>query len=183
MCQVMVRTLAKAALILSITGGMLCATTLENLTVDQMVQKSHLIVRGKAASASVVQRGTLLYTVHRIQVAEWVKGQGGQTVDVYVPGGTLGRLRQTFAGAPKLDPGIEYVVFVWTGKTGINHIIGLSQGLFNVKVNLNGETVLTRGALDAHVVDGTGKEVDSDSISLSYRELRAKVGRSGAAVR
>jgi hypothetical protein len=159
------------------------ATTLERLTVEEMTAKSHLIVRATVGGQTVEQRGSIVYTVYSLKVSETLKGEPSPTVQVSVPGGTIGRVRQSYAGTPTLQSGAEYVVFIWKGKTGILHIIGLSQGLFDLKVNAVGETVLTRGVLDAELVDKNGKQVQSQSVVLTLDSLRRTARTAGAAVR
>jgi hypothetical protein len=159
------------------------ATTLERLSLEEMAAKSHIIVRATVLGQAATQRGTLVYTNYSIKVTEKLKGDAGATLIVSVPGGTIGRVRQSFAGTPTMKSGAEYVVFIWKGKSGILHIIGLSQGLFDLKLNQAGEVVLTRGVLDAQLVDRTGKEVQSQSLELTLDRLRRMVRSTEGAVR
>ena len=159
------------------------ATTLEKLSLEEMATKSHIIVRATVLGQAATQRGTLVYTNYSIKVTEKLKGDAGATLVVSVPGGTIGRVRQSFAGTPTMKTGAEYVVFIWKGKSGILHIIGLSQGLFDLKLNQAGEIVLTRGVLDAQLVDKTGKEVQSQSLELTLDRLRGMVRSTEGAVR
>jgi hypothetical protein len=168
---------------LTIAVGTVSATTLERLSLDEMIQKSHLIVRGKVLGGTAVQRGSMIYTVYRVEVTERLKGQCPAVVEVQVPGGTYGRLRQTFAGTPRLEAGTDRVLFIWTGKSGIHQIIGLSQGLFDIKLNQAGEATLIRGAIDAQMVDNEGKAVPPAPVSMTLRELRERLGRAGVALR
>jgi hypothetical protein len=146
------------------------------MNVDEMVAQSTAIVRGKVAGAQGVVIGKTIHTQYRVQVGETLKGTAGATVDIVVPGGTLGGMRQTIAGAPKLDVGTEYVVFVWTGKSGRSQILGLSQGLFDVKKSASGEIVLQRSATDARVVDGQGREVEDRGTVLKLADLMGRLG-------
>lgn len=157
----------------------LCATTLERLSLDEMIGKSTSIVRGKVAGESAVQRGGMIYTSYRIEVAGTLKGKAVSGLEVSVPGGALRGIRQSFAGTPHLDAGHEYVIFVWTSSKGINHIIGLSQGLFDVVLNSKGETILRRGPAEARMVDGSGREVPSGPLQLTFGELEQRVRAAG----
>jgi hypothetical protein len=168
----------QSVLALFLAAG-LGATTLERLTVDQMVEKSTSIVRGKVLSASPVQRGSLIYTVYRVQVAEWIKGSSTKTTaEVYVPGGLINGRRQSIAGAPALELGAEYVVFVWQSPSGTPHIIGLSQGVLSVKMSTSAgtaEAVLSRGPIeDAQVVDNNGQPASDSGLKLSLGNLRTR---------
>lgn len=161
--------------VLLLAGISLVATTLEQLSVDDMVRKSTSILRGKVVASAPMQRGNVIYTSYRFQVTERLKGEATQTVELAVPGGRFGQLRQTIPGAPQLDAGKEYVVFVWTGPSGTNHILGLSQGLFDVQRGSNGELVLKRAAADARMLDKQGREVHDEAVTLDMKTLQRKV--------
>lgn len=161
--------------VLLLAGIGLLATTLEQLSVDDMVRKSTSIVRGKVVASAPMQRGNLIYTSYRFQVTERLKGEAGQTLELAVPGGRFGQLQQTIPGAPQLDAGKEYVVFVWTGPSGTNHILGLSQGLFDVQRGINGEVILKRSASDARMLDRQGREIQDEAVTLGWKTLQRKV--------
>lgn len=166
--------------ILAIACASLFATTLEKLSLDDMVQKSTSIVRGKVVATSSYQRGSLIYTSYQLRVSERIKGQAPDLLEVSVPGGNYGKFHQTIPGAPTLLPGQEYVVFVWTGSKGINHIIGLCQGLFTVGLDAKGQTTLSRGASNAEMLDSTGRTVTDEALSMSLRDLTQRVKAQGA---
>jgi len=159
------------------------ATTLERLSLEEMAAKSHIIVRATVVGQAAVQRGSLVYTVYSLKVSEKLKGEAASPLEVSVPGGTIGRTRQTFAGTPTLKTGSEYVVFAWRGRSGILHIIGLSQGLFDLKLNPAGEAVLTRGPVEAQLVDKSGQTVQSAPVSLTLDRLRRVIRSTEGAVR
>lgn len=164
-------------------AGSLCATTLERLSLDDMIGKSTSIVRGKVVRSGAVQRGATIYTAYRLEVAETLKGQAVTSLEVSVPGGLLHGLRQSFAGTPHLDAGSEYVIFVWTSSTGIHHIIGLSQGLFDVVKNAKDESVLRRGPAETRMVDAVGREVSSAPLHMTLSELQQRVKSAGGAIK
>ena len=130
-------------LICALAAGTASATTLQMLSTDQMIRQSTAIVRAKVTGSSTIARGSAIYTVYRLSVEETLKGSG--TFDsVSVPGGALGGLRQMVSGAPSLAIGQDYVIFLWTSRSGLTQIIGLSQGLFSVTLDSSGDGVLTR---------------------------------------
>lgn len=163
-----------------ILAGVLCATTLQRLSLDEMVRDSTSIVRAKAAVAGASQHGSLIYTAYRLTILETLKGKQVATMDVVVPGGRVGGLRQTIPGAPHLASGKEYVVFVWTSKQGVNHIIGLSQGLFDVVKDAKGNLTLKRSATDARMLDGAGRVVRDEALTVDMNALLRKVRGSVA---
>ena len=153
-------------------------TTLEQLSLDQMIAKSSFIFRGKAIGTSTSSGGAVLYTRYRFQVTETLKGTLPMTVDIDVPGGTNGRQVQTITGAPVLTQGTEYVVFVWTNSRKQNLILGLSQGLFATKME-TGKLMLLRGVSQAPMVDSHGRPVDDGGMRLGLSVLRDKVKEAG----
>lgn len=151
------------------------ATTLEKLSVDDMVSKSTAIVRGRSLGSATTQRGSVIYTVYRLQVTEVLKGSSSATTEVYVPGGIYGGFKQSFAGSPALVPNTDYVIFLWTSPKGVTQVIGLGQGVFEVKASATGEAVLSRGPLEADMVDGTGRSVEDQGLKLTLGRLTQRV--------
>ncbi len=162
-----VRLLASTLL----AGLLLSATSLEKLSMEQLVERSTAIVQGKVLDSATIKRGSVIYTTYRIQVAKVHKGSAPATLEVSVPGGQFGGYRQSFSGTPRLESGAEYVIFVWTSRSGINHTIGLAQGVFDVKSTAGGQTWLTRGAIDAFMLDASGKEAQDKGFSIPMSRL------------
>ena len=160
---------------LLLLAAALSAATLERLSLDEMIQKSTAIIRGRVTSSYGAPRGSIIYTHYRIQAIDRWKGPEGAELDVVVPGGVAGGLRQTFSGAPKLAPGAEYVLFLWTGSSGLTHVIGLSQGVFSVKQDAAGEAVAWRPAAPEMMLDGSGQVVRDAPMSLRLKDLRVRV--------
>jgi hypothetical protein len=155
---------------------LLPAATLEKLSLDEMAQKSTAIVRGRVLGSYTAQRGSIIYTHYRVQVAETWKGAGAAELDVVVPGGAIRGLRQTFAGAPTLAPNAEYVLFLWTGASGLTRVIGLTQGIFTVAKGANGETVAVRPAATETMIDpATGRSVKDEAVTLRVADLHQRV--------
>ncbi len=155
------------------------AATLEQLSLDDMIQKSTAIVRARPVSAYSAKHGSLIYTHYRVQVSESWKGASVETQDVVVLGGLLNGLRQSFPGSPSLTIGSEYVLFLWTGRSGLTHIIGLSQGLFSLTTGPKGEVLASRPAVtDSKMVDRMGRNVSDSGLSISLNDLRQRVTAS-----
>jgi len=154
------------------------AATLEQLTLDQMAQQSTEIVRGRVISSSAAQRNGIIYTTSRFQVLERWKGQPAATVDVSVPGGRLGNLQQTFAGAPVLSQGAEYVLFLWTGRSGVTQVIGLSQGVLDLALDSKGQAQVARPAAMATMLSASGRVVSDSPLSMSLAALDQSIRRA-----
>ena len=172
-------------LLLAGTAG---ATTLVKLSLDQMVAQSTDIVRGRVSNCLAVQRGATIVTGCVVRVSERLKGQTAGTMSIAIPGGTVrgarGRnIRQVIAGAPDLNEKQEYLLFLWTGRSGVTQLIGLSQGALEISVS-GGLPVAQRAPIStAGFEDGQGHEVDDDGVKVSLDSIRQRVRRLTGAQR
>ena len=148
----------------------LFATTLERMSIEEMAQQSTEIVRARVTSQRAEQRNGVIYTRSVLTVLDRWKGTPAATVEVSVPGGKLGNLQQSFPGAPALGQGAEYVFFLWTGKSGVTQVIGLSQGVFSYTVDAKGQGQVGRAAAAASMLEN-GKPVADSSVAMSLSQL------------
>ena len=152
------------------------ATTLQQLSLGEMAQKATAIVRAKVMGSIEVLRGTDVFTVYQLETLETVKAPNGiKPVDVAVPGGIAGGLRQVVAGAPVLHAGQEYVLFLWTSRSGLTQLMGMSQGLFTVDRRMAGDAIATRAAAGEQILDSGGRAVRDETLSMPWAELKSKV--------
>jgi hypothetical protein len=157
----------------------LCATTLEQLSMDDMIRKSTVIVRAKVTGTYGTSRGGNIWTFYRLQILETLKPSGQTLAEVAVPGGAAGGVRQTVAGAPLLTGGQEYVLFVWIGPSGLPQLIGLSQGLFSVSQDASGNTALTRPAAAERMLGQNGQPVNDQPVGVRLTDLRSRIAGVG----
>ncbi len=154
------------------------ATTLERLSVDDMVEKSTSIVRARVLSSEGELRNGSIFTHYRVLIQENWKGHfaANKQTDLYVPGGLANGMRQSIPGAPVLENGDEYVLFVWAGASGRNQIIGLSQGLFSLVPQEDGSIQLERPGAKEMILDAkTGRPVLDSTIRMPFGELKTRV--------
>ena len=153
----------------------LYGTTLQQLSLDDMIRKSTDIVRGKVQCTGAAFRGATLYTNYRVQVSEQWKGMPAVQLDIAIPGGLNGAVRQTYSGSPVLSDGKEFVLFLWTSKSGLRQIIGLSQGLFNLQPLAGGALMASRAPTTEQMVGPSGQLVQDTAVAMPVGDLRAKV--------
>lgn len=152
------------------------AATLIQLSMDQMTQSATAIVRATITGSSTSQTGSTIYTHYGLQVTETLKGIAPS--EVALPGGVAGGLRQSFPGVPQLLAGSEYVLFLWISpSTGIIHIVGLSQGLFNVSAQPDGTAQVARSRIGETMLDSTGRVVQDHAIQMSLSDLKQQIGQ------
>ena len=153
------------------------ATTLAKASLDELIQKSTGIVRGRVAGSYTVRRGSLNYTLVRVKVLERWKGPEQATIEVTLPGGVVSGVRQTIAGVPELTEGAEYIFFLWTGRNQLTQLLGLSQGVLDITRDTQG-IKLSRSRVDAMLVDpATGAQVEDDPVSVRLSEFDQRVRR------
>lgn len=176
-------TIGAALLTLAVLVATAEATTLLRLSMDDMIRQSTSIVRAKVTATSSSFRGRDIYTHYQFQVLETLKAAplgsgGGAVTDVAVPGGVASGLREMVPGAPTLAVGQEYVIFLWTSRSGLTQVIGLSQGLFNVLQDQGGNAVLVRPSAPGLMLDRAGNVVDNSAVAMTLSDLRAQVQKA-----
>jgi hypothetical protein len=145
--------------------------------MDEMTASATAIVRARVTGSSASRIGSIIYTHYQLQVTETWKGAA--TSEVLLPGGTASGLRQSFPGVPQLSTGSEYVLFLWTSSsTGITHIIGFSQGIFNVSQQADGSIQVSRPAAGETMLDSTGHPVRDQAISMKLADMKTRVTAS-----
>ena len=171
-----VKRLTILALLAASCLAQLHSATLERLTLDDMITRSTSIVRGKVSGSWAAFTGSIIYTHYKIQVSESFKGAGQDAVEIMVPGGTVNGLHQSFSGSPVLNPGDEFVFFLWTSKAGITWITGLTQGLFALPSEAAADRMATRAASRELMLDAdTSRAVKDSALSLKLSDLRTRI--------
>ena len=113
------------------------ATVLVPADLGELARDAGAIVRGRVAATETRWSGgrRAIETVVTIDVEASLKGSLGRTVQFVVPGGTLGRYRSLFVGAPQFAAEERVVVFLgWRGPS-YPYLLGLGQGVFRVAAN------------------------------------------------
>jgi hypothetical protein len=149
----------------TLPGSSLSASTLQRLSWNGTIQQG----------TSSALRGSLIYTHYQLSVTTAYKGTPGQLVDIAVPGGALNGMQQPVSGAPTLIPGQDYVFFLWTSKSGLTQVIGLSQGLFNVTTNAQGQAIVSRGAASEAMLDSSGQSVTDSNLHMPLTQMVSKI--------
>ncbi|HEV1284715.1 MAG TPA: hypothetical protein VNU44_05370 [Bryobacteraceae bacterium] len=151
------------------------ATTLLKMSMNDLITQSTAIVRARITGSRSAAIGRDIYTYYQLQVSETLKQGAILPAEVAVPGGVYGNLRQIGIGSPLLTQGQEYVLFLWTSRSGMTQVIGLSQGMFNLKQDASGDTVLNRPAIADQMLDKSGKPVTDTAVTMKWSDLRALI--------
>jgi hypothetical protein len=105
------------------------------VSVEALARRSDAVVRGsvqgvEAAWASDGRHVRTRVTLRRIST--W-RGAAPAVLVVEVPGGRVGDVAQSVAGAPEFAPGEEVVVFLRATSPGRFRVLGLATGKFRVE--------------------------------------------------
>jgi hypothetical protein len=163
------------AFVLTFCMSPLQSATLERLSLNDMIQKSTAIVRGTITASHAAQQGLIIYTHYSIQVTEQFKGTTQTTADVVVPGGVVNNIRQRYVGTPSFHTGDDYVFFLWTGQSGLTHIIGLTQGLFAVSGTPTNPTATHPASKEVMLDPVTGRQVKDQTVVMNLSDLRSLI--------
>ena len=170
--------------VLALVGLPLQCATLEQLSMSDMIAKSTAIVRAKVVSSYTAMSGPVVYTHYQLQVSERYKGAAQSTVDLAIPGGVANGIRQVWGGAPQLDKGADCVFFLWTGKSGLTQVMGLSQGLFTVAQDGSADPAVTHTASHETMLDhNTGRAVQDRTLAMPLSGLKAQIAAARGTVR
>ncbi|MEP6714721.1 MAG: hypothetical protein ABJC09_04060 [Terriglobia bacterium] len=150
------------------------AVTLRQLSMDQMTQSATAIVRARVTGSSASFTGSAIYTHYKLQIVETWKGFAPS--EVLLPGGAAKGLKQSVSGVPVLQVGSEYVMFLWTSSsTGLTHLVGLTQGLFNVSQQPDGSITVVRGEIGETILDGSGAAIRDRAVQMNLSDLKSRV--------
>jgi hypothetical protein len=161
---------------LAVSLAQLGAATLSRLSLDDMISQSTAIARVRISGSFSAWRGPVIYTYYRVQVVERWKGAGDGSIDVALPGGTVNNSRQDYPGTPQLTEGKEYLLFLWTSRSGLTQIIGLTQGLFDLSQDSTGVLSAIRAASTNSMLDPhTGRSVKDQPIRMQLKDLTTHI--------
>lgn len=178
----MVRIGFLLCILLTGRGSVCAAATLEQLSLDEMVQQSSAIVLAKAGQSRCIRAGALIYTLVEVDVLEQWKGERVSRREIALPGGQVDGFSQRFDGVPTLVPDQEFVAFLWTGPSGRTQFLGLSQGFFDVIRDAQGRILIRRKpTADLMFAPGSVTPVPPAAIEMPLEQLVAKIQSASAA--
>ncbi len=110
------------------------ATTLVPADLGELSHDAIAIARGRVVSVDArwTDDRRAIETLVTIDVAGYLKGDLGSTLQFRVPGGQLGRLRSIVVGAPEFTEDEQVVVFLGARGPSIPHLVGFSQGVYRI---------------------------------------------------
>ena len=140
-------------------GGWLSATMAPRLTIEELVERSDLIVEGRCLRTwSAWDAPTQFVWTHtEIQVWDSLKGDVLRTVVVSEPGGAIDGVEMSIDGVPRYRPGEDVVAFLYRTPIGLLRSRGLGQGKFRVVAGPAGGVLRVQAELEgAAIVEPAG---------------------------
>lgn len=114
------------------------ATTLRYRTLDELVAMADLVVLATPRASASHWQGRFIVTDHELEVLAVVRGAlptGVFSLRVRTPGGTVGDLGQSLAGAPALERDRPVVLLLTAERDGAREVVNLSAGLLPIETS------------------------------------------------
>jgi hypothetical protein len=111
------------------------ATILQAATLDELAREADLVaVVTPTVDRRSYWREGRIFTDVRCVVTAVLKGASGPSVVVRLPGGTVGDIGQSVAGAPALGANVPVVAFLTRPRDGGRAVLSMAAGLLPVSV-------------------------------------------------
>jgi len=158
------------------------ATTVESLSLDEMIERASFIFIGKAGEARAEWNAdhTRIYTYVRFDVERYLKGgAGGRELTLRVPGGQVGEFAALMPGAPQFTPGEDVLLFCSGAQARVPTVLGLALGKFAITRAASGERILKRDVSGLVLADYRTDSRTPDTPVTQYRlsEIEARIRR------
>ncbi|MFI5177231.1 MAG: hypothetical protein ACHQO8_01620 [Vicinamibacterales bacterium] len=134
--------LLAAFVVLTAATASLVATEIVPMDFREVVADATLIVRGHVTDTRGVADPAGVSTVATVAVDRVLKGQAEDFISVRVPGGTIGRYRYVFVGAPTLAVSEQAVFLLKRGPDNALRPVGLTQGIYEIRALPGGQPVV-----------------------------------------
>ena len=155
------KPLTALLVVISLAGAQ--ATELVPVSFREAVAEATLIVRGHVTDVRGISLPTGVESAVTVAVDSVLKGQADDFISVRVPGGTIGRYRYVFVGAPTFAVNDQAVFLLRRGHDNALRIVGLSQGLFTIRAVPGAGQVLAAPVV-APQTAATGQVVRGDGL-------------------
>lgn len=151
------------------------AVTLQQLSMDELIGQSTAIVRGRVLTSYAELSHGEVFTHVKVQVSERWKGASADVADIVFPGGSVGRVRQSIPGVPMLLEGQEYVLYLWTNRSGLTFVTGFQQGIFAVTSGDDGQPTVQRSTTSEMMLDRGGRPVTDSPVRMRLQDMSTRV--------
>ncbi len=144
-------------------GQMARATVLVPVSFREAVVDATMIVRGHVTDVRGVFSASGAESIVTVAVDQRLKGDADDFVSVHVPGGTVGRYRYVFVGAPTFAVNDQAVFLLKRGSDSALRLVGLSQGVYRLQALTAGGPAVVAAPVVAGQTASVGDVVRGDS--------------------
>jgi hypothetical protein len=119
----------------------LAGTTMVPLGLDDLTQKADLIVDVTIQEKTSYWQGQRIYSRSHAKINEIIKESLNQPqayIDILSMGGVVGHIGQKVHGAPVLEQGKQYMLFLVEPEPGKYFVYGMEQGVIAASTDFNG---------------------------------------------
>ena len=167
------------------------ATTVPEMSFDEVVARSSAIVHGKVVRSwsSWDPQRTAIWTHYDVQVRTALKGGAGSIVTISEPGGEVDGKHMQIAGAPRYTVGEEVVVFATSTPIGYLRTSGWGQGKFEVRPaeGVGSRRVVRAGRLGVRLLESSNSRqgravgaLDGSDLESFFDSVRDAMARQRA---
>jgi hypothetical protein len=129
-----VKRIAAAGFCVCVFTTMARGTTLVRMDLRELATSADAVVRAGCTGTEVRAERGAIWTFATFEVMEIMKGSAREVrLEVRLPGGQLGHVRESVEGVPKFSIGEEVGVFLERTTAGDFGIAGWVQGTFRVR--------------------------------------------------
>src|SRR5581483_1285311 len=124
-------TAYRVIIVLVLLTTSLRATVIVPADLGELTREARSIARGRvsAVDARWSDDRRTVETLVTLKVDTYLKGPLGDTLQFRVPGGSIGRYRRVFVGAPEFTVDDRVIVFLGASGPVVPYIVGFSQGV------------------------------------------------------
>jgi hypothetical protein len=154
-------------------------TTLARMDLRELALSAELVVRARCEGTEVRAERDAIWTFAKFEVIETLKGpaQLGR-IEVRLPGGQIGHVRESVEGVPKFTAGEEVVLCLERTTAGDFGITGWVQGTFRVlRGAANSEANVTQDGSGFGVFDARTRQFTT----IGIRKMPLSVFRTQVA--
>jgi hypothetical protein len=171
------RALTLLAIVMLKIQGNAAATTLAQMSIEQMARKAPLIVRARCISNSTAWDAGEIWTFTNFEVEETWRGTAPAAITVRLLGGRMGNLTSSISGVPRFQPGEEVVLFLEPTPRGDFSVMSWAQGTLRIRrdIRTDRENVTQDAASSASFDPATRRYAVNGIRNVALGDFRAQI--------
>ncbi|HEV2298540.1 MAG TPA: hypothetical protein VGR72_08485 [Candidatus Acidoferrales bacterium] len=178
-------SLLVASILIFCTAVALHATTLAQLSLEQLTSAATVIARARCTGSESRWRDGEIWTVTSFRAEEIWKGNLPWEFEVWILGGRSGSVTSYVPGTPHFQPGEETVLFLEPARSGTLSITAWDEGTFRVRRDpLTDEVRVTQDTASLPTFDSIARRFRASSIRdwpLEKLKTRVQAATAGGA--